>query len=218
MIVLSAMRRLLVLASAMVFFDVVFFSAIAPLLPDYVSELGLSKAQAGVLSASYAAGTLAFALPAGLLAARVGPRRTVIGGLLLLGSPASSSASPASFVLLDAARFVQGVAGCADLVRRADLAGHDRARRSGAARSSAPRWERPSAAPCSVRRWVRSRQRSAPSCVFSCVLVVAIVLAALASRLPEAEPPERQPLRRVAEIDRQPPDPHRRPPSSPSPR
>ena len=43
----------------MVFFDVVFFSAIAPLLPDYVAELGLSKAQAGVLSASYAAGTLA---------------------------------------------------------------------------------------------------------------------------------------------------------------
>jgi predicted MFS family arabinose efflux permease len=53
----------------MVFFDVVFFSAIAPLLPDYVAELGLSKAEAGVLSASYAAGTLIFALPAGLPAA-----------------------------------------------------------------------------------------------------------------------------------------------------
>ena len=66
MIVLSAMRRLLILASAMVFFDVVFFSAIAPLLPDYVSELGLSKAQAGILSASYAAGTLLSSLPAGL--------------------------------------------------------------------------------------------------------------------------------------------------------
>ena len=60
------MRRLLILASAMVFFDVVFFSAIAPLLPDYVAELGLSKAQAGILSASYAAGTLLFSLPAGL--------------------------------------------------------------------------------------------------------------------------------------------------------
>ena len=52
MIVLSAMRRLLTLASAMVFFDVVFFSAIAPLLPDYVADLGLSKAQAGVAIAS----------------------------------------------------------------------------------------------------------------------------------------------------------------------
>ncbi len=58
MIVLSAMRRLLMLASAMVFFDVIFFSAIAPLLPDYVDDLGLSKAQAGILSAAYAAGTL----------------------------------------------------------------------------------------------------------------------------------------------------------------
>ena len=60
------MRRLLVLASTMVFFDVAFFAAIAPLLPDYVDELGLSKAQAGILSASYAAGTLVASLPAGL--------------------------------------------------------------------------------------------------------------------------------------------------------
>ena len=39
------MRRLLVLASAMIFFDVAFYAAIAPLLPDYVAELGLSKAR-----------------------------------------------------------------------------------------------------------------------------------------------------------------------------
>ena len=70
------MRRLLLLASAMVFFDVAFFAAIAPLLPDYVDELGLSKAQAGILSASYAAGTLLASLPAGFVASRVGPRRT----------------------------------------------------------------------------------------------------------------------------------------------
>ena len=74
------MRRLLLLASAMIFFDVAFFAAIAPLLPDYVDELGLSKAQAGILSASYAAGTLLASLPAGFVASRVGPRRTVIGG------------------------------------------------------------------------------------------------------------------------------------------
>ena len=79
------MRRLLILASTMVLFDVAFYSAIAPLLPGYVSNLGLSKAGAGVLSASYAAGTLLASLPAGLLATRVGPRRTVIGGLALLG-------------------------------------------------------------------------------------------------------------------------------------
>ena len=79
------MRRLLVLASAMVFFDVTFYSAIAPLLPGYVAEFGLSKAEAGILSAAYAAGTLVASLPAGLVATRFGPRRSVIGGLLLLG-------------------------------------------------------------------------------------------------------------------------------------
>ncbi len=79
------MRRLLLLASAMIFFDVAFFAAIAPLLPDYVDELGLSKAEAGILSAAYAAGTLLASLPAGFLASRVGPRRCVIAGLLLLG-------------------------------------------------------------------------------------------------------------------------------------
>jgi MFS family permease len=63
------MRRLLVIASTMVLFDVAFYSAIAPLLPDYVDELGLSKAGAGILSAAYAAGTLVASLPAGLLAA-----------------------------------------------------------------------------------------------------------------------------------------------------
>ena len=68
------MRRLLILASAMVFFDVAFFAAIAPLLPDYVAELGLSKAEAGILSASYAAGTLLASLPAGLRGAAASAR------------------------------------------------------------------------------------------------------------------------------------------------
>jgi MFS family permease len=105
------MRRLLILASTMILFDVAFYSAIAPLLPDYVSELDLSKAEAGLLSASYAAGTLLASLPAGLLASRLGPRRTVIGGLALLGFSSLAFGFGQSVGLLDAARFSQGVAG-----------------------------------------------------------------------------------------------------------
>lgn len=105
------MRRLLVFASAMIFFDVAFYAAIAPLLPDYVSELGLSKAEAGILSASYAAGTLAASLPAGLVATRFGPRRGVIGGLLLLGVSSLVFGFGEEILLLDAARFTQGIAG-----------------------------------------------------------------------------------------------------------
>src|ERR1700712_2748662 len=105
------MRRLLILASAMVFFDVAFFAAIAPLLPGYVDELGLSKAQAGILSASYAAGTLVASLPAGFVASRVGPRLAVIVGLLGLGCASLVFGIVHQIAALDAARFVQGAAG-----------------------------------------------------------------------------------------------------------
>ena len=105
------MRKLLLLASAMVFLDVAFFSAIAPLLPDYVDELHMSKAAAGILSAAYPAGTLAGALPAGYVASRVGPRRTVIAGLLLLGCASLVFGLVRNVFLLDAARFIQGGAG-----------------------------------------------------------------------------------------------------------
>ncbi|HEX6205372.1 MAG TPA: MFS transporter [Solirubrobacterales bacterium] len=105
------MRRLLLLASAMIFFDVAFFAAIAPLLPEYVDDLGLSKAQAGVLSASYAAGTLIASLPAGYVASRIGPRRAAIVGLLTLGVSSVVFGFAEDIYLLDASRFVQGVAG-----------------------------------------------------------------------------------------------------------
>lgn len=105
------MRRLLFLASAMIFFDVAFFAAIAPLLPQYVDELGLTKAEAGVLSAAYAAGTLVGSLPAGFVASRMGPRKTVIHGLLLLGFSSLVFGFAGQIALLDAARFIQGIAG-----------------------------------------------------------------------------------------------------------
>jgi len=105
------MRRLLIFASTLVLFDVAFYSAIAPLLPDYVDNLGLSKAEAGVLSAAYAAGTLLASLPAGLLATRAGPRRTVVGGLALLGVSSLAFGFGESILVLDLARFVQGIAG-----------------------------------------------------------------------------------------------------------
>jgi MFS family permease len=105
------MRKLLLLASGAIFFDVAFFAAIAPLLPGYVDDLGLSKAQAGILSASYAAGTLFVALPAGFVASRFGPRRTVIAGLLILGFSSLVFGLVGQIYLLDLARFTQGMAG-----------------------------------------------------------------------------------------------------------
>jgi MFS family permease len=104
-------RRLLLLASAVVFVDTVFYAAITPLLPHYVDELGISKSAAGVLSAAYPAGTFIGALPGGWLAARAGVRPTTLVGLALMGVTSVVFAFGQSIYVLDAARFVQGIAG-----------------------------------------------------------------------------------------------------------
>jgi MFS family permease len=105
------MRRLLLLGSTVVFLDVAFYTAITPLLPHYADDLGLSKGAAGVLAAAYAAGTLLASLPAGFMAARAGPRRTLLCGLLLLGLASLAFGFGRNALVLDAARFAQGVAG-----------------------------------------------------------------------------------------------------------
>jgi MFS family permease len=182
----------------MVFFDVVFFSAIAPLLPDYVSDLGLSKAQAGVLSAAYAAGTLVFSLPAGLVAARLGPRRTVIYGLLLLGVASVAFGFAHTFVLLDLARFAQGGAGA--LIWSGALTWlvsvsppEKRGSVIGTALGTAVAGALFGPALGALAATVGTEQ------VFSGVLLVALALAVFAARLPDAEVSERQDLREVVE-------------------
>ena len=47
------MRRLVLLVSAIVLVETTFFSALAPLLPHYEDEFGLTKQGAGVLTAIY---------------------------------------------------------------------------------------------------------------------------------------------------------------------
>jgi MFS family permease len=88
-----------------------FYAAIVPLLPEYRAELGLSKTAAGVLSASYAAGTLLAALPSGWLAAKLGVKRAMAVGLSLLSGASIVFAFGDDVALLDIARFAQGVGG-----------------------------------------------------------------------------------------------------------
>ena len=95
--------------AAVVLVDTMFFAAVAPLLPHYTHELGGSKTGAGVLTAAYPAGTFVGSLPGGWLAARWGVKPTLLAGLSLLTSPRFAFAN--SVVLLDSARFVQGIGG-----------------------------------------------------------------------------------------------------------
>lgn len=190
------MRRLLLLASAMIFFDVAFFAAIAPLLPEYVDQLGLTKAEAGILSAAYAAGTLAASLPAGFVASRVGPKRTVIAGLLLLGCSSVVFGFAEQIYLLDGARFVQGIAGA--LIWSGALTWLI---------SAAPEESRGSVIGTALGTAVAGALLGpalgaiagsvGTEVVFSSVLLVTVFLALAAARLPETASPEEQDLGEV---------------------
>ena len=107
------MRRLLLLVSSVVLVETAFYAVIAPLLPELSATYGLSKGQAGVLAGAYPAGTFAGALPGGWLAARLGVRRTVLIGLATMALTSLVIAFAGSILVLDVARFFQGVAGSA---------------------------------------------------------------------------------------------------------
>jgi MFS family permease len=104
-------RRLLVLVSAIVLVDTSFYAAITPLLPYYADHEHLTKTSAGILSGAYPAGTLLAALPSGALAGRFGPRALLVAGLTLLSATSIVFGLAHSIVVLDLARFAQGVGG-----------------------------------------------------------------------------------------------------------
>jgi MFS family permease len=104
----AAVRRLLLLVCVLVAVDTMLYAALTPLLPHFATEFGLSKGQAGVLVAAYAAGALVFGLPGGVAAVRLGARRAVLIGLTLMGLASLGFAFVGSFWGLFAARFVQG--------------------------------------------------------------------------------------------------------------
>ena len=107
------MRRLLFLASIIVMVDTSFYAAITPLLPDLVEEYGLSKTGAGLLAAAFPIGTFMGGLPGGWMSAKVGVRPTVLLGLALMTGASVAFAFAGSIVVLDLARFVQGLGSAA---------------------------------------------------------------------------------------------------------
>ena len=103
------MRKLLILLSAVVAVDTMFFTALAPLLPHFAARYGLGKGGAGVLSAAYAAGVLAGSIPGGLAASRFGPKPAVLVGVALTAAASLGFGLAGDVTTLGAARLAQGV-------------------------------------------------------------------------------------------------------------
>jgi len=103
-------RRILLLAGAIVLVDTLFFAALTPLLPHYAHRLGLGKAGAGLLAAAYPLGALVGSIPSGIVAARLGVKPTVLVGLSVVALTTALFGIAGTAWELDLARFCQGLA------------------------------------------------------------------------------------------------------------
>ncbi len=145
-----ARSRLVLVIGVVMFVDTMFYAVIAPLLPGLAHELRLSKLSAGLLTASYAIGTLAGSLPAGVLVVRAGPRPAVCTGLALLIGSTLAFGFLHTIVALDMARLVEGVgAACSWAGGLAWIAAETPVQRRGAMMGRA--MGTAIGAPCSVR-------------------------------------------------------------------
>ena len=103
------MRRLVLLLSAVVAVDTMFYTALAPLLPHFASRYGLGKGGAGVLAGLYAFGVLAASVPGGIAASRLGPKRAVLLGIALTSVASLGFGLAGDKWTLGAARLAQGI-------------------------------------------------------------------------------------------------------------
>jgi MFS family permease len=101
-------RRLLLLVSSITLVDTMLYAALAPLLPHYADEFDLSKGQAGLLVGAYAGGVVLAAVPSGFAAARFGPKRAVLAGLVLMALASLAFGYADNATALGIARLLQG--------------------------------------------------------------------------------------------------------------
>jgi len=103
------MRRIVAITGTIVFLDAMLFGAIIPLLPHFADRYDLSKLEAGLLLGAYGGGALVGGVPGGMLVSRVGPKRGVLAGLVVLSLASLAFALAGGPLALGLARFVQGL-------------------------------------------------------------------------------------------------------------
>ena len=103
-------RPRLPIVSALLFIDMLGFSALIPVLPELKDQLGVSDLAMGILLAGLPLGTALTTLPIGRLTDVIGPRRTTIGGAIGVGATVLAFAFVPPFGWLLAVRLLQGLA------------------------------------------------------------------------------------------------------------
>jgi MFS family permease len=104
-------RRLVLFVGAVFAAESAFFAVVPPLVPRLVRDVHLTTVEVGFLVAAYPAGVLLAAIPAMAFVDREGVRTTTLAGIGILIAATLGFAWGQSPLLLDAARFVQGVGG-----------------------------------------------------------------------------------------------------------
>jgi MFS family permease len=102
-------RRIVAITGTIVFLDAMLFGAIIPLIPHFADRYDLSKLEAGLLLGAYGGGALVGGVPGGLLVGRIGPKRGVLAGLVVLSLASVGFALAGGPLALGIARFVQGL-------------------------------------------------------------------------------------------------------------
>ncbi len=86
---------------------------VAPILPLYAREFGVSRTAAGALISSFAVARLVFDVAGGVAADRFGARRLMTGGALLLAGASVAAALAPNYAVLLVARVLEGVGSAA---------------------------------------------------------------------------------------------------------
>jgi MFS family permease len=106
-----ASSRLVLFVGAVFAAESAFFAVVPPLVPQLIRDVGLTTTEVGVLVAAYPAGVVLAAIPSMALVDRRGVRVATLAGIGVLIVATLGFAWGTNAVLLDAARFVQGVGG-----------------------------------------------------------------------------------------------------------
>ena len=104
-------RRLVLFVGSVFAAESAFFSVVPPLVPQLVRDVHLTTTEVGILVAAYPAGVLLAAIPAMALVDRRGVKMATVLGIGVLIASTLGFAWGTSPLVLDAARFVQGVGG-----------------------------------------------------------------------------------------------------------